>query len=88
MFAKFYDGKSKAEQATMEAMLQKKTKNVAAKLEGTILGRLVLGHFSVQSDAVSTQRVVSTVPHFSSWGNACKTCAATGSSSGFAAAWH
>jgi hypothetical protein len=35
VFAKFYDGKNKAEQAILETALQKKTKNVAAKIEGT-----------------------------------------------------
>jgi hypothetical protein len=34
LLAKYYDGRSKAEQAKNESMLFKKTKAVAAKMEG------------------------------------------------------
>lgn len=34
LFAKYYDGRKKAEQITNEALLYKKTKAVAAKSEG------------------------------------------------------
>ena len=36
LLAKYYDGRSKAEQAKNETMLYKKTKTVAAKAEGII----------------------------------------------------
>jgi hypothetical protein len=35
LFAKYYDGRKKAEQITNEAALYKKTKAVSAKSEGT-----------------------------------------------------
>lgn len=40
LFAKYYDGRKKAEQITNEAMLFKKTKAVAAKSEGVHLDDL------------------------------------------------
>ena len=36
LFAKYYDGRKKLEQITFEALLYKKTKNVAAKSEGRL----------------------------------------------------
>jgi hypothetical protein len=43
LFAKYYDGRSKAEQAVSESVLHKKSKAVAAKSEG--LGFLILSIF-------------------------------------------
>ena len=36
LFAKYYDGRKKPEQIANEALLYKKTKNVAAKSEGRL----------------------------------------------------
>ena len=50
VFAKYFDGKTKAEQAENEIALQKKTKNVAAKIEGSVgtaIWRLLVSSYSL-----------------------------------------
>lgn len=37
LLAKYYDGRNKAEQSTFESLVNKKTKNVPAKVDGMYL---------------------------------------------------